>query len=433
MNELKPGEILVTDITDPDWEPVMKIAGGIVTNRGGRVCHAAIVARELGIPAIVGTGYGTAALAGVQQDVTVSCCEGDVGAVYRGKIPHTVETLDFSNLKRPESTKMMLIVGNPEQAFDFASLPNDGVGLARLEFIIANHIGIHPQACVDFASGNVLHFDNDTLFNIEHNIIGYKSAREFFVQRLAQGIAVIAAAFYPKPVIVRTSDFKSNEYAHLVGGGFYEPKEENPMLGWRGASRYPTPAFKEAFQLECEAIRHVREIMGLDNVQVMLPFVRTVDEQIKCLSEMARHGLKRGEKGLQVHLMCEVPSNALLADEFLNHVDGFSIGSNDLLQLTLGVDRDNAMLTGYDERNPAVLKLAKMAIDACVRRNKYIGICGQAPSDYPEITAWLVKNGCTSMALQPDVVLPMTRLVLEVEADMEASRGDVEKHVSFEL
>ncbi len=408
MNELKPGEVLITDITDPDWEPVMKIASAIVTNRGGRTCHAAIIARELGIPAVVGTGDTTQTIQ-TGQWVTVSCAEGDSGYVYEGIQDFDIERIDLGSLKKPQ-TKIMLNLGNPEQAFEVSRLPADGVGLARLEFIINNAIKVHPRALIEFNS-----LDEETQLKIEKVTAGYPSPKEFFVERLAEGVGTIAAAFYPRPVIVRLSDFKSNEYAQLVGGERFEPKEENPMIGFRGAYRYPSLDFAESFSLECLAMKMVREQMGLDNVALMVPFVRSVDEGKRVLEIMEKNGLKRGENGLKVFIMCEIPANALLADDFLQHFDGFSIGSNDLTQLTLGVDRDSGLVTGVDERNPAVLRLMEMAIDACHRHDKYVGICGQAPSDFPEITEWLVEKGIDSISLNPDSVLGMTQVVLEME------------------
>jgi pyruvate,water dikinase len=413
MKELQRGEVLVTDMTDPDWEPVMKIASAIVTNRGGRTCHAAIVARELGIPAVVGTGDATTAIPD-GQEVTVSCAEGDVGLIYAGRLAFQVDTVDYSKLPRPK-TKIMLNVGNPDLAFTASALPNEGVGLARLEFIINSSIRVHPRALLEFDRLSPALKDQ-----IRPLIAGYPSPREYYVQRLAEGVATIAAAFYPRPVIVRMSDFKSNEYAALIGGEAYEPREENPMIGFRGASRYPSEMFADCFTLECAAMRRVREDMGLGNVELMLPFVRTPEEGRRVLELMASQGLARGEKGLQVKLMCEIPANVMLADEFLKDFDGFSIGSNDLTQLTLGIDRDSGLLTGYDERNPAVLRMMQIAIEACRRHGKYVGICGQAPSDFPEITAWLVEQGIGSMSLNPDSVLPMTRTVLEMEARLAA-------------
>ncbi|MCC6301522.1 MAG: phosphoenolpyruvate synthase [Gammaproteobacteria bacterium] len=412
MSELRPGEVLVTDITDPDWEPVMKIAAAIVTNRGGRTCHAAIVARELGIPAVVGCGDATQAIE-TGREVTVSCSEGDTGYVYAGRQTFETERVDLAADARPR-TRIMLNVGNPEQAFDSSRLPNDGVGLARLEFIINNSIRIHPRALLEYDG-----LDEATRHRIDAIVAGYPDRRTFYIERLAEGVGTIAAAFHPRPVIVRLSDFKSNEYASLIGGESFEPEEENPMIGYRGAGRYYSERFAPCFELECAAMRTVRETMGLDNVALMIPFVRTVQEGVEVLSLLGRQGLKRGENGLKVYMMCEIPSNPLLADEFLRHFDGFSIGSNDLTQLTLGVDRDSGIVTGFDERDPAVLKLMEMAIEACRRHGKYVGICGQAPSDYPELTRWLVERGIDSISLNPDSVIPMTRVVLEMEQGKE--------------
>ena len=411
MHDLKRGEVLVTDITDPDWEPVMKIASAIVTNRGGRVCHAAIVARELGIPAVVGAGDATHDIP-EGQDVTVSCVEGDVGYVYEGKLPYSSERVDLGDLQRP-STDIMLIVGNPVQALEFAAFPNDGVGLARLEFIINNSIGIHPRALLEHEA-----LDEAVRREIADRTAGYASPRDYFIDRLAEGVGTIAAAFHPKPVIVRMSDFKSNEYAALLGGEGFEPDEENPMIGLRGASRYYSENFAECFALECAAMKKVREDMGLDNLELMIPFARTVEEVKRVMDIMARAGLKRGDNGLKIKVMCEIPANAVLAEAFLEHCDGFSIGSNDLTQLALGVDRDSGLLTGYDERNEAVTVLMEMAIRACKKAGKYVGICGQAPSDFPEITRWLVEQGIDSISLNPDSVLEMTQVVLEMEQEI---------------
>jgi pyruvate,water dikinase len=412
MHDLQPGEVLVTDITDPDWEPVMKIASAIVTNRGGRVCHAAIVARELGIPAVVGSGDATHGIHD-GQEVTISCVEGDVGYVYEGILPYTRERVDLGHLQRPR-TKVMLIVGNPVQALEFSAFPNDGVGLARLEFIINSSIGVHPQALLELEN-----LSGEVINEIAPLIAGYASPKDYYIDRLAEGVGTIAAAFYPKPVIVRMSDFKSNEYAALLGGAGFEPKEENPMIGFRGASRYYSASFAKCFALECAAMKKVREEMGLTNLELMIPFARTVDEVRKVLDLMAGEGLRRGENGLKINVMCEIPANALLAKQFLDLVDGFSIGSNDLTQLTLGVDRDSGTLTGFDERDPAVLALMEMAIRACQAEDKYIGICGQAPSDFPEITRWLVEQGIHSISLNPDSVLKMTELVLEIEQQQQ--------------
>ena len=408
MQNVLPGDVVVADITDPDWEPVMKTASAIVTNRGGRTCHAAIIARELGIPAVVGTGNGTEVLI-EGSPVTVSCADGEKGLVYEGLLPFVKEQLDLGTLPHPR-THIMLIAGNPGQAFGVAQLPNSGVGLARMEFIISNHIGVHPRALLEFDS-----LEPALQSEIREHTRGYANPVEFYVEKLAEGIATLAAAFYPKPVIIRTSDFKSNEYAQLVGGSAFEPKEENPMIGFRGASRYYADSFRDCFALESRAIRRVREQMGLTNLEVMLPFVRTVDEVVKVSAIMKEHGLVRGENGLRLILMCEIPANALLAEDFLQHCDGFSIGSNDLTQLTLGVDRDSGLLPQFDERDPAVAALMAMAIAACRKHGKYIGICGQAPSDFPEITRWLVQQGIGSIALNPDSVLKMTRIVAEAE------------------
>jgi pyruvate,water dikinase len=399
MHQFVPGEVLVADMTDPDWEPIMKRAAAIVTNRGGRTCHAAIIARELGIPAVVGTGRATRELT-AGRPVTVSCAEGDTGYIYAGVLDFTVEETELAAM--PDiGVKIMMNVGTPEQAFAFSRLPNAGVGLARLEFIINRQIGIHPKALLDF----------DTLAGPLHDqiaetIVAYPSPREFFVQRVAEGVATIAAAFAPHPVIVRMSDFKSNEYANLVAGELYEPHEENPMIGYRGASRYLSPDFVDCFAMECEALRYVRDGMGLTNVKIMIPFVRTVAEAEGVVDLLAEHGLRRGENGLQVIMMCEVPSNAVIADAFLDHFDGFSIGSNDMTQLTLGLDRDSALVAAaFDERDPAVKFMLSAAISACKARGKYIGICGQGPSDHPDLAQWLLDQGIESMSLNPDTVV----------------------------
>jgi len=399
MARVQPGDVLVADMTDPDWEPVMKRAAAIVTDRGGRTCHAAIVARELGIPAVVGSGEATRVLRDGEM-VTVSCAEGDTGTVYAGRLCFTVETLAIETLAKPP-VKLMMNVGNPERAFEFAQIPNHGVGLARLEFIIARMIGVHPLALLDYAK-----LPAGLCSEIDARTAGYADPVAFYVDKLGEGIATLAAAFWPKPVIVRLSDFKSNEYANLLGGERYEPKEENPMLGLRGAARYVSALFRPAFELECRALKHVRETLGYTNVEVMIPFVRTVEECARVVDLLAGNGLVRGEAGLRLIMMCEIPSNVLSADDFLAHVDGFSIGSNDLTQLTLGIDRDSGLVAeGFDERNPAVKKLLADAIAACNRHEKYIGICGQGPSDHPDLADWLVNAGIGSISLNPDTVL----------------------------
>ncbi|MCW8936318.1 MAG: phosphoenolpyruvate synthase [Gammaproteobacteria bacterium] len=411
MDMLKPGEVLVTDITDPDWEPVMKIASAIVTNRGGRTCHAAIIARELGVPAVVGCGGATTNIK-TGNEVTVSCAEGDTGYIYPGLLKFTENKRDVSSLKKPV-THIKLNLANPELAFESSRLPVDGVGLARLEFIINTSIRIHPRALLEFDT-----LPADIKAQVTENIAGFANPIEFYEKKLAEGIGMIAAAFYPRQVIVRLSDFKSNEYASLIGGKLFEPNEENPMIGFRGAYRYPSKEFRDCFEMECKALKMVREEMGLDNVDIMIPFVRSVDEGINTLQLLSEFGLNRGDLDLKIYLMCEIPANALLADKFLAHFDGFSIGSNDLTQLTLGVDRDSGLVTGFDERNEAVKIMMKMAIDACRAEGKYVGICGQAPSDFPEITRWLVEQGISSISLNPDSVLDMTQQILEVEAQL---------------
>lgn len=411
MQAFREGDVLVTDKTDPDWVPIMKRASAIVTNRGGRTCHAAIVSRELGLPAIVGAENATELLKDGQV-VTVSCAEGETGYVYEGRLPVDVTRVRIKDLRRPK-TAIMMNVANPEEAFRLSFLPNDGVGLAREEFIIANSIKAHPLALLNYQRLE----DPAVKAEIDRLTIGYSDKAQFFVDKLAQGVGMIAAAFYPKDVIVRLSDFKSNEYANLVGGRLYEPVEENPMLGFRGASRYYDPRYREGFALECRALRHVREEMGLTNVKVMIPFCRTVEEGRRVLDEMARHGLRRGERGLEVYLMCEIPSNVLLAEEFAEICDGFSIGSNDLTQLTLGVDRDSELVAPlFDERNPAVMQIIAMAIQAAKRAGRKVGICGQAPSDYPEFAQFLVEQSIDSLSLNPDSVLKTTAMVVEVEA-----------------
>jgi pyruvate, water dikinase len=399
MSEFQTGDVLVADMTDPDWEPIMKRAAAIVTNRGGRTCHAAIIARELGIPAVVGTGDATRTLRDGQK-VTVSCAEGDTGFVYDGILDFAEDETHLD--KMPEApVKIMMNVGTPDQAFSFSRLPHAGVGLARLEFIINRQIGIHPKALLEFDS-----LPEDLRDEVAQRIAAYPSPREYFVDRVVEGVAMIAAAFAPEPVIVRMSDFKSNEYANLIGGERYEPHEENPMIGYRGASRYISPDFRECFEMECEALRFVRDEMGFTNVQVMVPFVRTVGEGQAVVELLAENGLRRGVNDLKVVMMCEVPTNALLADEYLEFFDGFSIGSNDMTQLTLGLDRDSALVADtFDERDPAVLKLLSMAIEACRRQGKYVGICGQGPSDHPDLAQWLVEEGIESVSLNPDTVV----------------------------
>jgi len=399
MNQVQAGEVLVTDMTDPDWEPIMKRAAAIVTNRGGRTCHAAIVARELGIPAVVGTGIGTRTIRD-GQDVTVSCAEGDEGHVYQGQLKFEVRETSLAKMPKIPF-KIMMNVGNPERAFEFQWLPNAGIGLARLEFIINRTIGVHPKALLNYvAQPAVIRREIDAF------MAGYADPVSFYIEKLSEGIATLAAAFWPKPVIVRLSDFKSNEYANLVGGAEFEPKEENPMLGFRGASRYVAESFRDCFELECRAVKKVREDMGLTNVEVMIPFVRTVGEGKSVIELLAKNGLKRGKNGLRVIMMCEIPSNALLADEFLKHFDGFSIGSNDLTQLTLGLDRDSGLVANlFDERDPAVKTLLQQAIRACRKRKKYIGICGQGPSDHPDLAQWLMEQKIESVSLNPDTVV----------------------------
>jgi pyruvate,water dikinase len=395
--------VLVADMTDPDWEPIMKRAAAIVTNRGGRTCHAAIIARELGIPAVVGTGSATSELAD-GREVTVSCAEGDTGVVYDGLLDFAVERTELDEM--PEiPVKIMMNVGTPEQAFAFSRLPHRGVGLARLEFVINRQIGIHPRALLDLER-DPSSIQDGLRAEIEEQIAAYAGPREFFVQRVAEGVSMLAAAFAPYPVIVRMSDFKSNEYANLLAGSAYEPQEENPMIGYRGASRYLSEEFADCFAMECEAIRHVRDDMGLTNVWVMIPFVRTLEEAAGVVSLLAEHGLARGENDLKVVMMCEVPSNAVIPEQFLEHFDGFSIGSNDLTQLTLGIDRDSSLVAGgFDERNPAVLALLERAIKACKDNGKYVGICGQGPSDHPDLAEWLLEQGIESMSLNPDTVV----------------------------
>jgi pyruvate,water dikinase len=399
MDKVKPGDVLVTDMTDPDWEPIMKRASAIVTNRGGRTCHAAIIARELGIPAVVGCGDATARLQ-TGTEVTVSCAEGDTGLVYGGLLDFDINSNNMSSM--PDLPfKIMMNVGNPDRAFDFQSLPNAGVGLARLEFIINRMIGVHPKALLEFDQ-----LSGELKETVSRRIAGYASPVQFYIDKLIEGIASIAGAFYPEKVIVRMSDFKSNEYAHLIGGGAYEPEEENPMLGFRGASRYVASDFRECFDMECQALKYVRDEMGLSNVEIMVPFVRTVGEARQVSELLAENGLVRGENGLRLIMMCELPANALLAEQFLEYFDGFSIGSNDLTQLTLGLDRDSGLVAHlFDERNDAVKALLSMAISACKKTDKYIGICGQGPSDHPDLARWLMEQGIDTISLNPDSVL----------------------------
>ena len=399
MHRVLEGDVLVTDMTDPDWEPVMKKASAIVTNRGGRTCHAAIIARELGIPAVVGTADATDVL-NEGDHVTVSCAEGDTGFVYQGILD--VEVLKIQLDKLPEiPVKVSMNVGNPELAFDFQRLPNAGIGLARLEFIIARMIGVHPKAAIDFAT---LPLDVKEAVKVQTS--GYASPVDFYVEKLKEGISTLGAAFFPKPVIVRLSDFKSNEYSSLIGGKLYEPEEENPMLGFRGASRYISESFKQCFEFECRALKTVRDEMGLTNVEIMVPFVRTVDEARRVIELLASYGLKRGENGLRIIMMCEIPANAILAEEFLEYFDGFSIGSNDMTQLTLGLDRDSGIVAGqFDERDAAVKRMLHLAIDACRKKGKYVGICGQGPSDHPDLAEWLAEEGIGAISLNPDTVV----------------------------
>ncbi|HXJ17654.1 MAG TPA: phosphoenolpyruvate synthase [Candidatus Polarisedimenticolia bacterium] len=419
MGEFQDGEILVTDKTDPDWEPVMKKAAAIVTNQGGRTCHAAIIARELGIPAIVGTEKATGILR-TGQEITVSCAEGEIGYVYDGALPFEVSEVPLDQLPKPR-TQILMNIGNPQDAFSLSAIPNDGVGLARLEFIIANHIQAHPMALIRFDEIS----DPQAKQQLAELTASYENRPQYFVEKLAQGVGLIAAAFHPKPVIVRLSDFKTNEYAHLLGGRQFEPVEDNPMIGWRGASRYYHERYREGFALECRAMKRVREEMGLVNVILMIPFCRTVDEGRAVLAEMAKHGLERGKNGLEIYVMCEIPSNVILADEFFQIFDGFSIGSNDLTQLTLGLDRDSQMLAAlFDERNDAVRRMIRLAIEAAKRNSKKIGICGQAPSDYPEFARFLVEQGIDSISLNPDSVLKTLVDIAKTEKALQ-SRGKV--------
>ena len=399
IHNIKPGDVLVTDMTDPDWEPVMKIAAGIVTNRGGRTCHAAIIARELGIPAIVGCNTATKFILNGSK-VTVSCAEGSEGKVYKGELNYSVEKIELGAM--PDvPIKIMMNVGNPDRAMSFSMIPNEGVGLARVEFIINKMVGIHPKALIDPSV-----VDGKTRKIIQNKISGYPDTKSFFIEKLSEGIATIAASFSPKPVIVRLSDFKSNEYANLIGGQYFEPLEENPMLGFRGASRYVSEDFKECFELECEALKRVRDKMGLTNVQIMIPFVRTIEEAENVINLLEQNGLSRGENDLKVLMMSEIPSNALLADDFLEHFDGMSIGSNDMTQLTLGLDRDSSLVSDiFDERDPSVKKILSLTIKACKENGKYVGICGQGPSDHSDFAEWLLDEGIESISLNPDTVI----------------------------
>jgi pyruvate,water dikinase len=399
MARVKQGDVLVTDMTDPNWEPVMKLAAAIVTNRGGRTCHAAIIARELGIPAVVGCGDATRRLKD-GQPVTVSCAEGDTGSVYEGLLPFEVSSRERGEMPRIP-VKIAMNVGNPQLAFQFAQLPNAGVGLARLEFIINNEIGVHPRACLEYAE-----LPPALKKQVDEKTRGYADPRAFFREKMVEGVATIAAAFWPKPVIVRLSDFKSNEYKKLVGGERYEPDEENPMLGFRGASRYVAESFRECFELECAALKKVRDELGLANVELMVPFIRTLGEARQVMDLLKKNGLERGRNGLRIVMMCELPSNAILAEEFLEMFDGFSIGSNDLTQLVLGLDRDSGLVADkFDERDPAVKAMLSMAIRACRKHGKYVGICGQGPSDHPDLARWLMEEGIDSMSLNPDTVV----------------------------
>lgn len=410
FGDFESGDVLVADTTNPDWEPIMKKASAVVTNRGSRTCHAAIVAREIGVPAVVGCVNATHVLL-PQQEVTISCAQGDEGYIYAGKIAFTCKTIDLSSLK-PTRTKIMMNVGNPAEAFNLAKMPNDGVGLARMEFIMTHSINAHPMALVNLHKGNAVHDEA----NIRAFMEPYHDAKAFFLQKISEGVGMIAAAFYPKPVIIRTSDFKSNEYRNMLGGLAYEAEEENPMIGFRGASRYYDESYKEAYAWECEALKRVRDEMGLTNVIIMIPFVRTPDEGKKVIEIMNAQGLVQGVNSLKIYAMCEIPANVIIADEFLNIFDGYSIGSNDLTQLVLGVDRESGLIAHiFDERNLAVTKMLQMAIEACKKREKYIGICGQAPSDYPEITEFLVKQGIDSISLNPDSLYKMHHVVEALE------------------
>jgi pyruvate,water dikinase len=414
IGKVKDGDVLVTDMTDPNWEPVMKRASAIVTNRGGRTCHAAIIARELGVPAVVGCENATETLK-EGSEVTVSCAEGDTGNIYAGKMEF--EAIEVELARMPQiPVKIAMNVGNPQLAFDFCQLPNEGVGLARLEFIISNTIGIHPKACLEYES-----LPLDLKAQVAKQSRGYENPVRFYVDKIAEGVSTIAAAFWPKKVIVRLSDFKSNEYRNLIGGARYEPNEENPMLGFRGASRYIAQSFRDCFELECEAMRKVRDTMGLTNVELMVPFVRTLKEAEQVLAILKENGLERGKNGLRIVMMCEIPSNAILADEFLRHFDGFSIGSNDMTQLTLALDRDSGLvMEAFDERDAAVKRMLHLAIQACRKQGKYVGICGQGPSDYPDLAEWLMDEGIESMSLNPDTVVETWLHLAKARTPVEA-------------
>ena len=414
IHSFKKGEVLVTEMTDPDWEPIMKIAGAIITNKGGRTCHAAIISRELGIPCIVGTNNATEKLK-TGQEVTVSCAEGEKGFVYKGKLKHEIKKHNLGKIPKTK-TKIMMNLGTPEQAFEQSFIPNEGVGLAREEFIINSHIKIHPNALIDYEKLK----DRELKKKIDLLTIGYKDKKQFFIDKLAEGIGMIAAAFYPKDVIVRTSDFKTNEYRNLIGGKYYEPKEDNPMIGWRGASRYYNKNYQKAFELECQAFKKVRNEFGLKNVKIMIPFCRTIEEGKKVQTIMAKYGLKRGKDGLQIYVMCEIPSNIILADEFSKIFDGFSIGSNDLTQLTLGLDRDSEIIADVaNEKNEAVKIFISEAIKKAKKNKRKIGICGQAPSDFPDFAQFLVKQGIDSISLNPDTVIKTTLKIAEQEKKLQ--------------
>ncbi|MCW8920040.1 MAG: phosphoenolpyruvate synthase, partial [Sedimenticola sp.] len=410
MDKVQPGDVLVTDMTDPDWEPIMKRAAAIVTNRGGRTCHAAIIARELGVPAVVGCNDATQKIT-EGHEVTVSCAEGDTGFIYDGKLDFEYKTIELDAM--PEiPTKIMMNVGNPDRAFDFAGIPNAGIGLARLEFVINNMIGIHPQALLEYDN-----LPEELKAEIGPKIAAYKSPTDFYISKIVEGVSTLAAAF-PGPVIVRMSDFKSNEYANLIGGTLYEPEEENPMIGFRGAARYISKSFAPCWEMECKALKYVREEMGFTNVEIMIPFVRTLDEARGVVEALEANGLKRGENGLRLIMMCELPSNAVLAEEFLEYFDGFSIGSNDMTQLTLGLDRDSSLIAhSFDERDPAVMKMLSMAISTCRAKGKYVGICGQGPSDHPDLAKWLLEQGISSVSLNPDTVIDTWLFMAGQKAD----------------